>query len=168
MKIDTISRFSVLFLLVSSLFLLFGCGARVKLERNHDLQNFFGSWEARSAVVTNCDNKRERIEIIIPRYGQVNCQINPDGTFTLDINVNRDVTLQDDKSWFSMQHVLVHGGYKMFISGTYEYEDSIADFYNYNRERHFRSVLYTCGDYFYMTYTDEKQNQWEFQFEKTN
>ncbi len=168
LKTDSNMRCSIIFLFASAPFLLLGCGTKLNPERKYDKENFFGSWTARSAIITNPSHIGEEIGISVPRYGQINCQINPDNTFTLDVNVTRDVVLKDSQSWLSTGRVPLHGGYKMFIRGTYELKDSIADFYNYNRKKHFRSLLYTYGDYFYLTYTDERQNEWKLQLEKAN
>jgi hypothetical protein len=163
---ETNSRLPIIFLFVGVSFMVFGCSQKEKLERKYTIENCFGNWNAHSVIVTNSHDEHERIEFSVPRYGQINCQINPDSSFTLNVGIFKDVTLTDDQMWLSVQRVLVHNGYKLFISGTYEYKDSIADFYSYNRDKHFRSVFYTYDDDFYLSYIDGKQNTWEIQFEE--
>jgi len=168
MGIQSSVRLLKFFLFAHMALFLVGCDAKVKLERRYELKNFFGRWQAEFAVITNSAHEGKSVRIGVPRYGQIVCKMDSDSTFSLDVNVVKDVTLEDDQSWLSIQHVLVHGGYKIFLTGTYYYKDSIADFYNYNRQRHFSSVLYTLGDRFYLTYTDEKENKWKLQFARAN
>lgn len=148
--------------------LLDGCGPQVKSVRMYDRANFIGRWQARNAIMSSAKNRGDRIEVRVSRYGSISCEINPDSTFALDIDIDRDVVVKDDQRWISNERVLVHAGYKMFTTGTFAYRDSTADFYNYDHRRHFRTILYTYGGDFYMTYVDEKQNEWKLQFEKAD
>ena len=156
------------FFCMSAMVLTYGCGAKVSLERKYDKENFIGNWEAKIAIISSPSEGGKQVQFRVNKYGWINCEINPDNTFALDVNLERDVVVGEDQNWITGQRVLVQGGYKMFTTGNYQYKDSTADFYNYNRQKHFRSVLYTYGSYFYLTYTDEKHNEWHLQFARTN
>jgi len=159
-------RLLTLLICISTVALFCGCGAREKLERKYDKRTFFGSWQAKTAIISNARNKGEQVEMQVPRYGWISCVINPDDTFTLEANINRDVAVGETEAWVTNKRIVVHRGYKMFTTGTFEYKDSVADFYNYNRQKHFRAVLYTLGGDFYLTCVDEKRNEWRLQFER--
>ncbi len=142
------------------------CGARADLHRNYDRASFLGEWSAQEAVILNPKYQGREVRIRVERYGKIICRINSDSTYALDVSLERDVVLDDGETWISKDRVLVHGGRKYFTTGSYSYDDSVADFYDYNRKNHFRSVLYTCRGHFFITYTDEARNEWRLDCER--
>lgn len=144
------------------------CSVQADSHRNYDRGSFMGEWSAQSAVITNHGYPGRQVRISVPRYGKITCRINSEGTFALDVSLDRDLILDEGQTWLSNDRVLVRGGRKVFTTGRYTIRDSTADFYNVNRSQHFQSVLYTRGGHFFITYTDSARNEWHLECERTN
>jgi len=153
--------------------LLCGCGNKSPMQRKYIKELFWGHWQGKSITVFE-HSKDDRhlsntpIPYRVEKYGRMQCTLNPDDTYKLDLAITKEICGRDFQGKMEYDNVLISAGYKLLTTGHFTYTDSTVEFLNYQNTKELRGILYNYDDDLYLTLTDKYQNKWNIQFVRTN
>lgn len=152
---------------------IYGCGKQAPIERKYIKELCWGHWQGKSITIMNhsANNKNSSnapFHSRLAKYGQMQCLLNPDDTYKLDLDITNDIYGRKTNGEIEYGNVLIPAGYKLMTTGHFAYIDSTVVFYNYHNKKELNGILYSYDENLYLTYIDKYQNEWSIQFERIN
>jgi len=127
-------------------------------------KDLVGNWHCKAIEITTVSH--DIVSFPMDRYGFATFSLDKDSLYTFSIDILHDVVL--DKKIFGNTYskTIINAGYKVYRSGSYNYNDSCIALFDMNRIIVNEESYFFEGSILYTKYIDKDKKQWEISWEK--